>query len=58
MLNNNVEIDRIHSGAICNEIGERLHIRLMRPESDELPLSMRKQLRQLRASDEGCRSLQ
>jgi hypothetical protein len=54
MLNHNVEINRIHSGAICSEIGERLHITLIRPESNELPLTMRKQLRQLQASDEDC----
>ena len=54
MLNHNVEINHIHSGAICNEIGERLHIAFIRPESNELPLTMRKQLRQLQASDEDC----
>jgi len=57
MLNRNVEIDRLHSGAICNEIGERLHITCIRPESNELPLSMQKQLHQLRALDEDCSSL-
>jgi hypothetical protein len=57
MLNHNVEINHIHSGAICSEIGERLHITFIRPESNELPLSMRKQLHQLRALDEDCSSL-
>ena len=42
MLNHNVEINHIHSGAICNEIGERLHIAFIRPESNELPLVMKK----------------
>jgi hypothetical protein len=58
MLNHNVEINRIHSGAICSEIGERLHITFIPPESNELPLTIRKQLRQLQASDEDCSSLQ
>jgi len=58
MLNHNVEINRIHSRAICNEIGERLHITFMPPESNELPLSMRKQVHQLRALDEDFSSLQ
>ena len=58
MLNYNVEINRIHSGAICREIGERLHITRMRPESNELPQSMRKQLHLLQALDEHCSSLQ
>jgi hypothetical protein len=58
MLNRNVEINRLHSGAICSEIGERLRVSFMGPESDELPLSMRKQLHQLQAVDEACSSLQ
>ncbi len=58
MLNHNVEINQIHSGAICSEIGERLHIAFIRPESTKLPLSMRNQLQQLRALDEDCSSLQ
>jgi hypothetical protein len=32
----NVQINRIHSGAICNEIGERLAAALG-PQSNELP---------------------
>ena len=43
----NVEIDSIHSRAICKEIGERLGISLSR-ESPELPPRMRTQLDQLR----------
>ena len=43
----NVEIDSIHSRAICKEIGERLRISLSR-ESPELPPRMRTQLDQLR----------
>jgi hypothetical protein len=58
MLNHNVEINRIHSGAICREVGERLHITWMRPESNELPLSMQKQLHLLQALDEHFSSLQ
>ena len=58
MLNHDVEINRIHSGAICSEIGERLHILLISPESKELPLSMRKQLGQLRGLDEDRSSSQ
>jgi len=56
MLNHNVEINHIHSGAICNEIGERLHIAFIRPESNELPLVMQKQLHRLRALDDDCSS--
>jgi hypothetical protein len=58
MLNHNVEINHIHSGAICNEIGERLNIAFIRPESNELPLVMQKQLHRLRALDDDCSSLQ
>jgi hypothetical protein len=58
MLNHNVEINRIHSSAICSEIGDRLRVSFMRPESNELPLSIRKQLHQLRTLDEDCPSLQ
>ena len=42
-----VEIDSIHSRALCKEIGERLRISLSR-ESPELPPRMRTQLDQLR----------
>lgn len=32
-----VQINRIHSGAICNEIGERLSAAALNPQSNELP---------------------
>ena len=32
----NVQINRIHSGAVCKEIGERLSVALG-PQSNELP---------------------
>ena len=32
----NVQINRIHSGAVCQEIGERLSVELG-PQSNELP---------------------
>jgi hypothetical protein len=35
-----------------------LRVSFMRPESNELPLSIRKQLHQLRTLDEDCPSLQ
>jgi hypothetical protein len=43
---NDVQINRVHTGAICKEMGERLSIALG-PESIELPprlLSLMKQL--------------
>jgi len=58
MLNHIVEINHTHSGAICSEIGERLHITFMRPESNELPLSLRKQLHGLQGLDEDGNSSQ
>ena len=58
MLNHNAEINHIHSGAICNEIGERLHVAFIRPDLNELPLVMQKQLHRLRALDDDCSSLQ
>jgi hypothetical protein len=51
MWNRNVEIDRTHIRAICNEIGERLRISLS-GETPELSLQMRRQLDQLRELDE------
>ena len=51
MWNRNVEIDRTHIRAICNEIGERLRISLS-GEIPELSLQMRRQLDQLRELDE------
>jgi hypothetical protein len=50
-LNRNVDIDRTHIRAICNEIGERLRISLS-GEIPELSLQMRRQLDQLRELDE------
>lgn len=43
---NDFQIDRIHNGAVCKEIGERLSVALG-PQSIELPprlLSLMKQL--------------
>jgi len=51
MWNRNVEIDRTHIRAICNEIGERLRISVS-GEIPELSLPMRRQLDQLRELDE------
>ena len=51
MWNRNVEIDRTHIRAICNEIGERLRISVS-GEIPELSLQMRRQLDQLRELDE------
>jgi hypothetical protein len=51
MWNRNVEIDRTHSRAICNEIGDRLRISLS-GETPPLSLQMRRQLDQLRELDE------
>ena len=44
-MRNPVDIDRRHSRAICDEIGERLqwHLKI----ESELPASMRKQVHQL-----------
>jgi hypothetical protein len=45
-MRNTIDIDHVHSRAICREIGERLWQHL-RPEP-ELPASMRKQVEHLR----------
>jgi hypothetical protein len=47
----NVQIDRTHSRAICNEIGERLRISLA-GEFPELSPQMQRQMDQLRELDE------
>jgi predicted kinase len=49
-----VQINRIHSGAICEEIGERLSARLG-PQSNELParlLALMEQLAKVDPRDE------
>jgi hypothetical protein len=51
MWNRNVEIDHTHSGAICNEIGERLRIALA-GEQPELSSRIRRQMDQLRELDD------
>ena len=45
-MRNPINIDYIHSRAICREIGERLHQYLRRTEP-ELPASMREQVQRL-----------
>jgi hypothetical protein len=48
-----VQINRIHSGAICKEIGERLSARLS-PQSNELParlLALMEQLEKIEHRD-------
>ena len=42
----NVQINRIHSGAVCRAIGERLS-ELLNPQSNELPPSLRALMEQL-----------
>jgi hypothetical protein len=46
----NIDINRIHSGPITEEIGERL--RTLLRESVDVPTAIRKQLSQLRELDE------
>ena len=50
MWNRRIEIDRIHSRAITDEIGERLRV-AHSLESPELPRRIKKQLDQLRKLD-------
>ncbi len=50
MRNREIEIDRIHSRAITDEIGERLRV-AHSLESPELPWRIKKQLDQLRKLD-------
>ena len=38
-LSNQLEIDSIHSRAICDEIGERLRT-ILRPETGDLPVRL------------------
>lgn len=38
-FSNQLEIDSIHSRAICEEIGERLRI-MLRPETGDLPVRL------------------
>ena len=48
---NDVQIDRVHSDAICEEIGERLSVALA-PQRNELPprlLALMDNLRRLKA---------
>ena len=47
---NDVQIDRVHSGAVCKEIGEGLCVALA-PQSNELPPSLAELIKQL-AMDE------
>ncbi len=42
----NIQIDRIHSGAVCGAIGERLAA-VLGPQSSELPPSLRGLMEQL-----------
>jgi hypothetical protein len=51
MRNHNVEIDHIHSRAICDEIGERLRI-FLADELPEMSPQMQRQVDQLREPDE------
>lgn len=52
----NVQIDRIHSGAVCKEIGERLSA-VLGPQSNELPsklLALMKQLTNYDLPSKNC----
>lgn len=46
----NVQIDRIHSGAVCTAIGERLSA-VLGPQSNELPPSLLALMKQLTKSN-------
>lgn len=47
-----IELDHKHSQEVCNEIGERLKIKLSRKVSPPLPRKMQNQLDKLRQVDE------
>jgi hypothetical protein len=57
MQNRAVRIDRIRSGAICTEIGERLHASLSKGKFDIIPANLKNQLDRLRNMEEGSPSI-
>jgi hypothetical protein len=57
MQNRAVRIDRIHSGAICTEIGERLRMSLSKEQFDIIPDNLKNQLDQLRKLEEESPSI-
>jgi len=57
MENRAVRIDRIHSGAICTEIGERLRMSLSKEQFDIIPDSLKNKLDQLRKLEEESPSI-
>jgi hypothetical protein len=57
MQNRTVRIDRIHSGAICTEIGDRLRMSLSKGKFDIIPANLKNQLDKLRDIDEESPSI-
>jgi hypothetical protein len=57
MQNGTVRMDRIHSRAICTEIGERLHASLSKGKFDIIPANLKNQLDKLRDMEEGSPSI-
>jgi hypothetical protein len=52
MENRTVRIDRIHNGAICTEIGDRLRASLSKGKFDIIPANLKNQLDKLRDIEE------